>query len=83
MGWINVKWFCEDVCDFVTDTVSDGFDVVTDFINEKPKTSIAIGATASGTAIATLEGAALSSASLAAIGGGSVAVGGACVVATG
>jgi hypothetical protein len=43
MSWLDVKWFFEDAYDSVTDAISDGVDVVTDFIDENPKTSIAIG----------------------------------------
>jgi len=43
MSWLDVKWFFEDAYDSVTDAISDGVDAVTDFIDENPKTSIAIG----------------------------------------
>ena len=43
MSWLDVKYFLEDGYDSVTDTISDGFGAVTDFIDENPKTSIAIG----------------------------------------
>ncbi|MCW1902136.1 hypothetical protein OGR44_28350, partial [Klebsiella oxytoca] len=51
MDWYDVKWFFGDVCDSVSevagniyDTAADGVAAVTDFIEENPKTSIAIGA---------------------------------------
>ncbi|HDO7516348.1 TPA: hypothetical protein P4F68_004529 [Escherichia coli] len=53
MDWYDVKWFFRDVCDSVSnvagniyDVAADGVGAVTDFIEENPKTSIAIGTTA-------------------------------------
>lgn len=50
MDWYDVKWFFRDVCDSVSnvagniyDVAADGVGAVTDFIEENPKTSIAIG----------------------------------------
>lgn len=43
MSWLEAKQFFEDAYDSATDAISEGVDVVTDFIDENPKTSIAIG----------------------------------------
>ncbi|MBC9377143.1 hypothetical protein [Escherichia coli] len=50
MDWYDIKWFFRDVCDSVSnvagniyDVAADGVGAVTDFIEENPKTSIAIG----------------------------------------
>lgn len=87
MSWLDIKWFLEDAYDSVSDAVSDGIGAVTDFIDENPKTSIAIGVIAgiatAGVAAPAIAATIGATGALGATAGGTGMAGGTCVVAAG